>query len=264
MKSLNILSQNTTSKHKMNKKKYLTVVKKRNIVTIKKPTDALITFVLLCDMPGYRMKSYGTTSMTDILGKKLIDLQIEAIKEQFKKYEIIICAGFDCENLYKHIRQKYKKDNIRIVENQLFNNCNSCESLRLCLNNLNNGKIFIIDGSLLFRKNIFEPMDLSKSFLMIEKKPSENLEIGLNINENNLVEHISFGAKYTWSEILYICDDRVLECLKKLLSNMEYKNRFIFEILNDTINLKHKFEYLKNNYPIEKINNVKTYKNITR
>lgn len=248
----------------MNKKKYLTVVRKKSKTQTKENFEDFVTFVILCDMPGHRMKSYGTTSMADVLGKKLIDTQIEAIKERFKKYEIVICSGFDCENLYKYVRNKYKKENIRIVENQIFNNCNSCESLRLCLNNITNNKVFILDGSLFFRKNIFDKINLNTSFLMIEKAASENLEIGININEENLVEHIAYGAKHVWSEILYICDEKTLDCLRKLLSNIDYKNKFIFEALNDAINMKYKFEYVKNNHAIVKINNIKTYKNISR
>lgn len=253
----------------MNKKKYLTVVKQKGKITKKKTEDnvidnKLITFILLCDMPGNRMKSYGSTSLIELHGKRLIDIQIEAIKTKFKNYEIIICCGFDSENVYKYIRTNYKKDNIRVVENQIFNNSNSCESLRLCLNNLINTKVFIVDGSLVFKSTIFDNISLDKSFVMIEKAPSENLEIGVNINEYDFVEYLSFGAKYIWSEILFLSEDKIIDSLRKLLGNIDYKNKFIFEALNDIITMKHNISYVKNTYQIQKINNIKTYKNLKR
>jgi len=253
----------------MNKKKYLTTIKKKSKIAHKKTKDRiiendLVTFILLCDMPGNRMKSYGSTSLIDIYNKKLIDLQIEAIKSKFKNYEIIICCGFDSESVYKYIRTKYKKENIRLIENQIFNYSNSCESLRLCLNNLINTKIFILDGNLVFKNNIFDSIDLDKNFIVIEKSPSENLEVGVNINEYDFVEHFSFGAKYIWSEILFLCEDKIIDSLRNLLANMEYKNKFIFEALNDIITMKYNISYVKNRYPIQKINSIKTYKNIKR
>jgi|LakMenE18May11ns_1017448.scaffolds.fasta_scaffold9958630_5 hypothetical protein len=254
----------------MGRKKYLTVVKNRsknNRSTIKASVvkNELITFILLCDMPGHRMKSYGSTSLVEINGKKLIDIQIEAIKSKFKNYELIICTGFDSENLYKYIRINHAKDNIRFIENQLFHNTNSCESLRLCLNNIRNHKVFILDGSLIFKSTIFDNIKLDHNFIIIENDTKDNLEIGVNINEYNLVEHMSFGATLTWSEILFLSETKTIDCMKHLLCNIDYKNKFIFEAINDIINMKHNIAYIKNqHYPIYKINSIKSYRDIKR
>ena len=47
----------------------------------------LVSIILLCDSPGYRMKSYGPTSLVTIANKKLIDIQIEAIKQSFTNFD---------------------------------------------------------------------------------------------------------------------------------------------------------------------------------
>jgi hypothetical protein len=225
--------------------------------------DQLITFIILCDMPGHRMKSYGSTSLVEINNCKLIDIQIKAISSFFKYYEIVICAGFDAENLSKYVQSKYKHKNIRIVENQLFNHYNSCESLRLCLNNITNDRIFIMDGNLLFFKDIFKGFQLEHNYLWIENQPSESLEVGVNINENKQVEYFSFGAKHIWSEIIYLGESKTIELLKRLLYNIKYKNKIIFEILNDIIAMKHEIGYIVNNSShIYKVNSIKTYKDI--
>jgi NDP-sugar pyrophosphorylase family protein len=250
----------------MNRKKFITSTKSISTLIPKdkrtEKTETLVTFILLCDMPGYRMKSYGSTSLINIKDKKLIDFQIEAINQSFKKNEIIICTGFDAHNLCKYIKNKYSQYNIRIVENQLFNTCNSCESLRLCLNNINNSKIFVIDGSLFFTTDIFNTVDLNRDFLLIEDKPSENLEIGVNVNEINIIEHFSYGAQRIWSEIIYFTKKEVLDSLRRLLYNEEYKNKLIFELFNDLLKLNHEICYIKNKHAIQKLNNIKIYKNL--
>jgi NDP-sugar pyrophosphorylase family protein len=87
-----------------------------------KITNELITVIILCDTPGYRMKSYGPLPLITINNQKLIDLQIQAIQKTFSNFEIIICVGFDAEKICKYIRQKYSNLNIRVVENQLLFN----------------------------------------------------------------------------------------------------------------------------------------------
>ena len=114
-----------------------------------KTTTELVTVILLCDSPGYRMKSYGPLPLIGISDKKLIDIQINAIQQTFLNNEIILCVGFDAEKICKYIRTSHSKSNIRIVENQLFNSCNSCESTRIALNNTLNDKVLICDGNLL-------------------------------------------------------------------------------------------------------------------
>ena len=110
-----------------------------------KQVEDLVTFIIIADSPLHRMKSYGPVSLIQINKEKLIDYQIKSIKKSYKNYEIILCLGFESMKVEKYIRVKHKNINIRIVENQTYNQTNSCESLRIALNNTQNNKIFIID-----------------------------------------------------------------------------------------------------------------------
>ena len=222
----------------------------------------LISVVILCDLPGYRMKSYGPTSLVSINNKCLIDLQIDAIKKTFSNYEIILCVGFDSEKIYKYVRSKYKNINIRLVENQIFNSCNSCEGARLAINNTLNDKILILDGSLLIHKKTLINIDTTKICALIEKHPSENLEVGININAENKAQHFSFGAYRTWSELIYINGIDAIENIRKFLNNDESKKKFIFEAMNDLLKNKYEILCVENKFPIYKISNIKTYHNI--
>lgn len=237
------------------------ITKKTKQPPIKKQAE-LVTVVLLCDSPGYRMKSYGPLSLITINNVKLIDIQIMAIKEAFANFELIICLGFDSEKVCRYIRSKYPNLNIRIVENQLYHSSNSCESLRLSLNNVCNDKLIICDGNLLFTKQSLSLIDLKHSCALIEKLNCPTLEIGLNTDSTNIAHFFSFGAKNTWSEIIYLQGRNIIESLRRSIVNYDSKNRFIFEALNEIINMDYSIRCIVNDYKITKINNIKTYHKI--
>lgn len=230
---------------------------KRKYKRIKKEPD-LITVILLCDYPGYRMKSYGPLPLIQIQDNRLIDLQINAIKTSIPNYEIILCVGFDSEKISKYIRYKYKNLNIRIVENQLFSQSNSNESARLGLNNTLNNKILICDGNLLLNNDALLTIDYHSSCVLIEKHPCENLEVGVNINEKNEAQYFSFGAYKTWSEIFFLHNETNIELFKKIVSYQE-KTKFIFESINEMLKENIVIKCIENSSPIKKINNIKTY-----
>lgn len=227
-----------------------------------KKTTELVTIILLCDSSGYRMKSYGPVSLVNINNTKLIDLQIECIKNVFENFEIILCVGFDAEKICKHIRSQHKDIRIRIVENQLYNTSNSCESLRLSLNNTANNKIVICDGNLVLNKGCLENIDTDKSCLLIEKDPCENLEIGLNSDNNKIVQHLSYGANKIWSEILFLNGFDIIESLRKIITKYDSKTRFIFESINELIKMKYEIVSIINTSKVLKINNIKMYHSI--
>lgn len=220
-------------------------------------TKSLISVILLCDSPGYRMKSYGPASLISFNDKRLIDIQIEAIQKNFPIYEIIISVGFEAERIYKYIRQKYRHINIRTVENQIFSTSNSSESMRIALNNTNNDKILICDGSLHFTADVLSQIPQNISSVLTQNK-NDNLEIGVNINEQNYAEYFSFGASSSWSEICFLHNYDYIESLRKILLSYD-KNKFAFEALNDLITTKHNLINIDNQYNIYKINNLKTY-----
>ena len=240
----------------MNKSKFITSAKAKNQKTSR--DSHLVTVILLCDNPGYRMKSYGPSSLISVKDKKLIDLQIEAIRGAFDNCEIIICAGFDSDKVCKYIKQKYKYANIRIVENQIFSISNSCESARLSLNNINNDKVLICDGSLYFTTETLKQINLYESSVLTELCKQENLEVGANINESGNIEHFSFGASNTWSEICFLDSHEAIECFRRILTGLD-KAKFVFEGLNELLKTKYLLKNVTNEHKIYKVNNLKIY-----
>lgn len=236
------------------------IYKSRKNIKIK--PDSPVTVILLCDSPGYRMKSYGPISLIDIDKRKLIDLQIAAIKKSFKLFEIILCLGFDAEKVCKYVRSKYNNLNIRVVENQLYNSSNSCESLRLSLNNCSGNRVIICDGNLLLNHQSLKLLDQYFSCVLVEQNPYDTLEIGLNIDDKNEAQFFSFGAKNIWSEVIMLHGKDIIECLRKVIVNYESKTRFIFEAINELINMNYSIKCVPNDKQLIKINNIKTYHNL--
>lgn len=238
--------------------------KKKTKIKIKeKPEQSndLITVILLCDSPGYRMKSYGPIPLIQIGNNKLIDIQISSIKQCFTNFEIIICTGFDSEKTCKYIRNKYNNLNIRIVENQIFAQSNSNEGARLSLNNTLNNKILICDGNLLLNSKSLGLINCDHTCVLLEKSPCENLDIGININENNEAQYFSFGAYKTWSEVIYINSQYNVELFRKIVSTQE-KTKFMFESINELLKNDVVIKGIDNKYPLQKINNIKTYHSV--
>jgi hypothetical protein len=229
------------------------------VKAIKAQQEELITVILLCDSPGYRMKSYGPLPLVSIANQKLIDIQIQAIKNAFVNFEIILCVGFDSEKICKYIRNKYANTNVRIVENQMFNSSNSCESVRIALNNTFNSKILICDGNLLLNHKTLTLIEEASSCVLIEQEPSDNLEVGINIDNKNEAQYFSFGACSTWSEIVYLHNQDIIETFRKIVVAPDSKNKFIFEALNEVLKTKYKIKCIQNKYPLKKISNIKTY-----
>lgn len=240
-----------------------TVAIKRNVKISNNEQPELITIVLLCDSPGYRMKSYGALPLISINEKyRLIDMQIHAIQQVFKNFEIILCVGFDAEKICRYIRSKYNKINIRVVENQLFESSNSCESTRIALNNTFNHKLLICDGNLLLNKQALSLVDDKTSCILIENRPSDNLEIRVNIDDKNQAQYFSFGAHKTWSEIVFLNDQESIEIFRKFLSSHDNKTKFIFEALNELVKSKVAIKCIYNDNTLYKISNIKTYRSI--
>jgi hypothetical protein len=232
---------------------------------VKPRNEEFVSVLLFGENHGYRMKSYGPISLMPVEGKTLIEKQVETIKASFNNFEIILCAGFEIEKIVNFVKDNFADINFRVVENQVHYNSNCCESARLCINNTNNTKIILCSGGLLLKPEHFNNINLNKSSIITQKE-NENLgfDIGVINNLENL-ESLSVGVKGPkWAEILYLSNKKMVKALYSILSNPEYKNRFMFEAI-DKMSFKNSIRIQENILsPIIKINNIKTLRRITK
>lgn len=224
----------------------------------------LVSVILLSENHGYRMKSYGPISLVKVGEKSLLERQIESIQATFLNFEIILCSGFETEKIVNFIKDKYANINIRVVENQVHYNSNCCESTRLCINNTTNNKILLCGGSVLIDPAHLAMIDLSQSSIMTQNESeSSSFEVGVIANQKSKLEHLSLGVKFNyWTELVYLANEKIIRAIYAIVSNPEYKNRFVFEAINE-LSSKHDIRVVNNSQtPLRKIDNLKTLKRI--
>jgi choline kinase len=224
-------------------------------------TNDLVTIALIMSKPGQKMKSYGPVQLLNLNQHILLDIQIEAIKAVHKNFEILICCGFEASKIIKYVKNKYKNLNIRIVENQLFETTNCCETLRLCLNNISaNSSLLVCSGDLLLYPELIK-IQQDSPYIVVEKENRKisGLEIGSITDDTGVVTNISFGLPNVWSEIFYLHSKDSIEHLRKIVSSNGFSNKLIFEALNEFGNSRFKFTQVINKYSTVKIDNMKTY-----
>lgn len=243
---------------------------KKNFITSAKPNGKqesetikdLVTIILLSENHGHRMKSYGPISLIKLGGKTLLEKQIESISSTFTNFEIIICSGFETSKTVSFIKSKFKDLNIRVVENQMHYNSNCCESARLCLNNTMNNKILFCSGGVLVTPNHLNSINFNKNCALIQNESNDSsFEIGV-IENDNILENFTIGIKNKfWSEVFYLNGDREINYFLSIISNPDYKNRFIFEAINE-FNKKFPISIVRLQKAPLKIDNIKTLKRV--
>lgn len=226
--------------------------------------DEFVSVVILGENHGYRMKSYGPISLIEVDGKTIIEHQIDTITSVFPRVEILICCGFSANKITSFIRSKYKHVNVRIVENQLFNNANCCESVRLCLNNTMNNRFIVLSGELVINSQHLESINLNRSSILVQKtNPDKNLDIGVIHNNGSLIRMTPGITNCYWSEILSLSSDTDLRFLNHILSPPDYKNKLVFEAINELLK-KSSLDVVYLDKPVQKVNNIKTFKKVSR
>jgi choline kinase len=228
-----------------------------------KKTD-FVSVVLFSENHGYRMKSYGPIPLIKIDGKSVIERQIDSIKSIFSNFEIILCSGFETEKTVNFIKEHFSDINIRVVENQVHYNSNCCESARLCINNTTSNKIILCGGGVLLTSECLNMIDLNTSMIIYQNQNDDsNFEVGV-ISNNNKLEGLSIGVKNQyWTELLYLSNSKIIKILYSILSNPEYKNKFVFEAINQLPNISNISTKKNKHEPIIKVNSIKTLKRIT-
>lgn len=209
-----------------------------------KKYQEFVTIILLHDQPVNKKRSFSSIEACDASNTVLLEHQISAIHKKFAKYEIIVCTNFISSTANIYIKNKYKRFNVRIIENKDFDTCNSCESTRLCLQNTSNDKIFIINGKIFFDYKIFNNLDLSETFAISSSNKEYNLDVGLNVDGEKNISYFSYGAKKQWTEILFLNNRKIIQDLEKILVNSIFKKKFLFEAINEIIP-KHKILFTK-------------------
>jgi hypothetical protein len=217
-----------------------------------------IQAVILAAGVGARTKSYEPRCLLKFGKKTILENQIEILTERFSKCDITIVGGCEINKIIKKIGKS-----IRIVENQLFEQTNSGESLRLAVNNTLHDSILFLHGDLIISEGIFDKIDLGQSFLLIDNKNKfEEKEVGITI-VNNKATVLSYNLPIKWCQIAYLAANETA-ILRKLFARSDFNTKFLltFEIINKVIEMGGSFTCcdIENSY-IKEIDSLKDINN---
>lgn len=195
----------------------------------------LFTFMIIYDFAGLKVKGNMSTSLFVQQTLKDLDRQLKQIIKLNFNAEILLCVGLEADLVINHIQNKYKNFNIRIVENKEFDSNNSCESLRLLLNNAVNDKIIICDHFASINKTILSKMNEEKVYAVVSKSKENCSLIGANISKDKRIEYFSFGACQEWRNLFGLFNKCDINKIKSTLFSRRYRKKFVFELMNDII-----------------------------
>ena len=218
----------------------------------------VMAVVILSAGVGSRIKSNEPRSLIKIGNKTLIEHQIDLLNNNLTNHEIIGVFGYAIEKIIKKIHGK-----LRVVENQIYEETNNSESLRLAVNNTSKNNIMFFHGDLYFNEAMFKNADFKKSFLIVDKKQMmKSKEIGITI-QNNKATILSYGLPTKWCQLAFVTG-KELKILRNVLSRLHgsQKKMLSFEIINKMISMGANFEcYEPNNMSIIEIDCIKDIKN---
>jgi len=204
----------------------------RSTTTIKKSLyNDSISVVIVSAGVGSRIRSNEPRSLIKIKDDTLVNHQIQAITDTFKSYEIIGVFGTQIEKILKRVDNR-----IRVVENQLHNETNNSESMRLGLNNSIYDNVLFIYGDIYFKSKLLKSADYTKSFLVVDaNEDMSEKEVGLTANGNK-VSILSYGLEKKWCQMCFLTG-KELKILKSIFLKFQEsdKKMLSFEVINKII-----------------------------
>ena len=202
----------------------------RFVAPIKSRNGKNTTVIILAAGIGYRMKSYGPKCLLKVSqNKTIIEKQIDTVSLHLPKSDVISVLGFECDKALKVL-----SDRSRIVENQLYEETNTAESIRLAINNGVRDSVLIIHGDLIFNPETLAHHDFRRSFAIVDSKHQFRLnEAGVTINDWQITR-FAYGLNTKWSQIVFLIG-KELQMLKNICRNREKNKMYTFEILNEII-----------------------------
>jgi len=195
---------------------------------IKKQSSGTACVAILSAGIGKRIKSYEPRSLIKIGNKTLIEHQITVLENSFDNPDIILVTGYSTNRIIRKTKNK-----VRIVENQIYNETTSSESLRLAINNTTSNSMFFFHGDLYFNLDTMKELRYDRSFLIIDNQDQiSSKEVGITV-VNKRATILSYGLNTKWCQMAYITG-KEFEIAKNLYlrGNETIKKMLLFEILN--------------------------------
>lgn len=160
--------------------------------TINTPTDV----ILLSAGQGRRMKSFGSKSLFQVVGKTLIEHQIDIIKSYLPNADIITVLGYEIDKI-----EKILPNYVRIIENCLYESSTSTKSAMIGVRACSHEDVIIINGDLWFNDKALSILCGETSVLIDDKNQISKDKVGTVVN-NGYVSNFGFGIDILWGQMI--------------------------------------------------------------
>ena len=181
---------------------------------------------------GSRIRSHEPRSLIKIGNTTLVEHQISTIESLFNDVEITTVVGCKAPRVIKKLR-----GSVRIIENQIHEDTNTSESMRLAFNSSTRTNFLFMHGDLFFNKETLN-VDYSKSFIIVDNEGMiSDKEVGVTVCDD-VASIFSYGLPTKWCQIVYVTG-KELKILKNIFNKFDdtHKKMLSFEILNKMISM---------------------------
>ena len=207
-----------------------------------------MNIIILADKYQKRMKSRGCVGLIKYNNKNILSHQYKIFKGIFPNANIVYIYGFDHKRLVSYLNKNiFDYQNVKFIYNSDYDQYNNVYSLNLAKEYLND------DCILLFGDHIVKPSTFENFQITKQSQVFINLKIQTRLGcivANNSISNICYDLDNYLSEIYFISQNQI-STLKEFVSNPNYYNSFIFEILNKMIDSNHSFIPLITNQKVK-------------
>ena len=202
----------------------------RNIANIHTTNTHKYSIIIPSAGQGLRMKSYGAKSLIKLTPDlTVLQNQLNIIGKKFRYYEIILVVGFQAFRIMSETPQDIIK-----IENERYEETNTCRSVGMGLRAATTNRILIINGDLVFNENALNAKFNKGSSLIVDSSNTMTPnEVGCTIT-NGLVDQVLYELQPKWSQISFFANTE-LEMLKKITWNPDNERLYMFEVINQII-----------------------------
>lgn len=202
----------------------------RFVTTAKIPPDKLderrhgLSFLIL-SAGRNRILDIPHPIMQVMSDKKLIDCQIDRIREHFPHSEIIIGLGFGADKVHQHLNSR-----IKAIENESWEKTNGARTLSLLTRVAANSTIVVIEGDVLFNTLSVYELNPGRSCVLAARNQIDKNKIGL-VHTNQTVSDFSFGSELKWAKVA-VLTGKELELTKEIIHCRDNDHLCMFEVLD--------------------------------
>jgi hypothetical protein len=221
-----------------------------------------LLIAIIASIPEKKMRSVGSGLIQKIGNDKNSKTIIEHQTQLFKKFlpmaKICIATAFDSKKVIKAIPR-----GVKYIEHEFNNSVNQGYSLCRVLESFDCQNLLIINGNHIFDKQTIASLTYKNSFILANKNQKEH-DLGCVLNTNGIIQHVFFDLENKLYEFIFLSKQDTIK-LKNIITTINYKNMFLFEIINELINNECHIEYkilLKDNIVV--YNNISKIKSIKR